>query len=74
VRLLRAGGLEVFEGGPFRAILDLENPLPFDHPRVQRFSSVARLHPASDGARDGLLTGLPRCTTVVLALAAIRRS
>jgi len=34
VRLLRAGGLEVFEGGPFRAVLDLENPVPSDHPRV----------------------------------------
>jgi hypothetical protein len=61
VRLLRAGGLEVFQGGPFRAVLDLENPLPSDHPRVQRFSATACLHSASYRGCDGLLAGLPRC-------------
>ena len=32
VRLLHAGGLEVFEGGLFRAVLDLEDPLLSDQP------------------------------------------
>jgi len=59
VRLLRAGGPEVFQGGSFRAVLDSENPLPSDHPGVQRFSSAARLHPAGDGGCDGWLAGSP---------------
>src|SRR5580704_15322912 len=37
VRLLRAGGLETFEGAPFRAVLDL----PSDHPPVQWLSATA---------------------------------
>ena len=53
VRPLRAGGPEVFEGGSFRAVLDLENPLPPDHPGVQRFSSAARLRSAGYGGCDG---------------------
>jgi hypothetical protein len=61
LRLLHAGGLEVFEGGSFRAVLDLENPLPPDHPGVQRFSSAARLRSAVDGGCDGLVAGLPHC-------------
>src|SRR6202042_3078 len=55
VRLLRAGGPEVFEGGSLRAVLDLENSLPPDHPGVQRFSSAARLRSAGDGGCDGWL-------------------
>ena len=68
-------GLEVFQGGPFRAVLDFGKPLAFrSSSRPAVFVGGTSSSLLSDGAREGLLTGLPRCTTVVLALAAIRRS
>src|SRR5208282_2670239 len=46
VRLLGTGCLEVFEGAPFLAVLDLENSLPSDHPSVQRLPATASFHSA----------------------------
>ena len=60
VRLLRAGGPEVFEGGSFRAVLDLENPLPPDHPGVSGFR---RRHVFIPQAMEAAMA----VTTVVLA-------